>query len=431
MLHQVVTRVRLESFQERSAGYKVVILYPWTNYRNLFLSHFLSDTQEGLLYYRIPGQQESLRAFLKSLVEEFDTVLGGFGENVMGVMDSKSPEDWGAALAADLGAVRDDDTVLYIDELDRLPLDKKFYQFITAMVEALPEHVKLAVNSRLLTYQPWYDMVVNGDAVVLGNEYRRNDVMFTVEQTSRPQLEVYALGRGYAMVNGQEISNWDGALPRNLFFYFMDHPLVTRDEIFSVFWPKLTIKEATNVFHVTKRKITERITLKVGEEDSHELTQYSTGFYLPSDKVVRHYDVANFQEAIERAMMTTDSHEEELLLRRAIDTYKAPFLQTVQMSWANERSIQLQELYAQALVGMGRVYKRRNEYDRALGLFVRAAKEVPNREDIHREAMAMYIELGMLDDARRQYQHLEKILQETVGIGPSKETRRLYEEINE
>ncbi len=135
MLHQVVTRVRLESFQERSAGYKVVILYPWTNYRNLFLSHFLSDTQEGLLYYRIPGQQESLRAFLKSLVEEFDTVLGGFGENVMGVLDSKSPEDWGAALAADLGAVRDDDTVLYIDELDRLPLDKKFYQFIRAMVE--------------------------------------------------------------------------------------------------------------------------------------------------------------------------------------------------------------------------------------------------------------------------------------------------------
>jgi two-component SAPR family response regulator len=368
---------------------------------------------------------------LKSLVEEFDTVLGGFGDNVVDVLDSKSPEDWGAALAADLGAVRDDDTVLYIDELDRLPLDKKFYQFIAAMVEALPEHVKLAVNSRLLTYQPWYDMVERGDAVVLGNEYRRNDVMFTVEQTPRPQLEVYALGRGYAMVNGQEISNWDGALPRNLFFYFMDHPLVTRDEIFSVFWPKLTIKEATNVFHVTKRKITERITLKVGEEDSYELTQYSTGFYLPSDKVVRHYDVANFQEAIERAMMTTDGHEEELLLRRAIDAYKAPFLQTVQMNWADERRVQLQELYAQALVGMGRVYKRKNEYDRALGLFVRAAKEMPTREDIHREAMSTYVQLGMLDDARRQYQHLEKILQETVGIGPSKETRRLYEEINE
>ena len=32
-------------------------------------------------------------------------------------------------------------------------------------------------------------------------------------------------------VNGTPITNWDGALPRNLFFFFMDHPLVTRDEM--------------------------------------------------------------------------------------------------------------------------------------------------------------------------------------------------------
>ena len=33
--------------------------------------------------------------------------------------------------------------------------------------------------------------------------------------------------------------------------------MATRDDIFNTFWPSLSIKEATNVFHVTKRKVNE------------------------------------------------------------------------------------------------------------------------------------------------------------------------------
>src|SRR5215813_9930867 len=151
--------------------------------------------------------------------------------------------------------------------------------------------------------------------------------MFRIEQAPKPQLEVYSLGRGYALVNGQPITNWDGALPRNLFFYFMDRNLVTRREIFEVFWPDLSVKEATNVFHVTKRKISERIGMKIQPEGNYELTQYSGGFYVPGDKLVRHYDVNDFQAAIERAMITADEDEEERLLLQAVEYYKADYLQ--------------------------------------------------------------------------------------------------------
>ena len=41
--------------------------------------------------------------------------------------------------------------------------------------------------------------------------------------------------------------------------------------------------------------------MNVDDEDNYELTTYSAGFYLPSDKVVRHYDVFDFEEAIEGA----------------------------------------------------------------------------------------------------------------------------------
>jgi len=427
MIVQEITKVSLDSFRQRSTGKKVVLLYPWTNYRNLFLTHFLSSAKEGLLYYRIPTDVTTLTDWMSTLVTEFDEVLGSFGSNLRGVLPDGSAEMLGQALAADLTAYSGGQPiVLFIDELDRMPLDNGFRKFISALVNGLPDNIQIAFSSRLLTHQPWYDMVARGEAAVLGTEYRKDDVMFTVESAPKPQLEVYALGRGYALVNGQPITNWDGALPRNLFFYFIDHSLVTRDEIFATFWPDLSVKEATNVYHVTKRKISERISMKVGDTRNYELTQYNGGFYTPSEKVVRHYDVGDFQECVERALLTGDEREEEALLTRAIDLYKAPFLQTIEMKWVVERRDQLRQQYAQALISMGRICKRREDDQYALGYFIRALKETPEREDIHREVMATYLKLNMVKDARAQYERLDQILHETLGIGPSRETRDLY-----
>ncbi|MDX1990785.1 MAG: bacterial transcriptional activator domain-containing protein [bacterium] len=436
MIHQVVTRVSLDSFRERSRGKKVILLYPWTNYRNLFLTHFLASASEGLLYYRIPTNQASLSTWVADLINELDSALGGFGSKTRSVLEWSTAEGLGAALAEDLVTYRktrargESQLTLFIDEFDRVPHDSNFDTFIHALVNALPADVQLVVSSRLLNHQPWYDMVASGTAVVLGTEHRKNDVMFTVEEKPKPQLEIYALGRGHALVNGQEIANWDGALPRNLFFYFIDNPLVTRDDIFSTFWPNLTIKEATNVFHVTKRKISERITMKVEENGNYELTQYASGFYMPSDKVVRHYDAGDFQEAVERAQITHDDREAEVLYRRAVDLYKAPFLETIHMPWVDARREHLRQLYAHALVGMGRIHQRRGENHEALGYFVRTLKESPEREDIHREVISLYIQFGAYDDARNQYNHLKQILDEKFGLPPSPDTDTLLAGLN-
>ena len=258
MLSHEVTSMTFESFREVSRDKKVVLLYPWTNFRNIFLSYFLHDSAEGLLYHRIPENSTSLQQWVSGLFQELRLVLDGFGGQLESALESGSPHDLGAALAADIGSANLDRPVLFLDELDRVPQNADFREFMNALVENLPENAQLAVNSRLLTYEPWINWVNSDEAVVLGTAHRRNNLMFTKEETPKPQLEIYAFGRGHAISNGREIRSWDGALPRNLFFYFIDNPLVTRDQIFEIFWSKLSIKDATNVFHVTKRKITER-----------------------------------------------------------------------------------------------------------------------------------------------------------------------------
>lgn len=425
MLYEEVTNVSFESFREVSDGYKIILLYPWSNHRNVFLSYFLNDAKEGLIYYRVPSERYNLATWVTEMGDEFARVLEGFGGAIRQLPPKPSIAQLAEAFVADFKALKRERVVLYIDELDRVPQDEDFREFINALVSAMPDNMQLVVNSRMLTYEPWIDMVREGKAVILGTAHRRNNLIFTIEETPHPQLEVYAFGHGYALTNGQMIENWDGALPRNLFFYFIDNPLLTRDQIFETFWPKLSIKEATNVFHVTKRKITERISHKVDNPDNYELTRYSAGFYMPSEKLIRHYDVADFEEAIEQALVMDDEREREKLYRRAIDIYKGPFLKTINMPWVLKRRAELQTKYAETLIGMGRIYKARNQQEEALGYFIRALKEAPQREDVHREVIAIYINMGRPYDAKEQYRKLEEFLQQTVGIQPSKETREL------
>lgn len=421
-----ITTLSLDTFRENSRSKKLVLLYPWTNYRNVFLSYYLKGIGREVLYYRTSAEQATLTNWLQGMVDEFGNVNPNFGKNLSKVIEQSDPQVLAKALASDLGKHSKDPIVVYVDEFDKLPFDDTMTIFMRELISNLPSNVQIAVSSRLLTHQPWVEFVRRGEAVVMGTERRKDDLLFRLEEHAKPQLETYALGRGHVLVNGQPVTNWDGALPRNLFFFFIDNPLVTRDQIFETFWPDLPVKEATNVFHVTKRKISERIGMKIEEPGSYELTQYGSGFYTPSDKLVRHYDVHDFEAAVERALLTMDEREEILLLSRAIDLYRAPFLQGIEMRWMIARRDRLKTLYGQALISLARIAKRRGEKEKALGLFVRSLKETPEREDVHREVMSLYLSIGMVEDARKQYQILVKFLKEAQNIEPSRETKELY-----
>ncbi len=427
ILAREITQLSFESFRERSKGKKLVLLYPWTSYRNVFLNHYLSLKGRDILYYRVSAEQNTLNAWLEGMMLEFRAVTEDFGKNLDKVLETVDARKLALALVADLKAhSAKTPLILFLDEFDRVAADDALITFFRELLGNLPAHIQIALSSRMLTHQPWYDYVQRGEAIVLGTERRKDDVIFRVEEQVKPQLEVYALGRGHVLVNGQPVTNWDGALPRNLFFFFMDNPLVTRDEIFATFWPDLPVKDATNVFHVTKRKISERISMKIGDSASYELTQYGSGFYTPSEKLVRHYDVSDFETAVERALLTMDEREEVMLLTRAIDLYKGPFLQGLEMSWMVERREKLRALYGQALISVGRIALRRGEQEKALGLFLRALKETPGREDVHRSVMSLYLNIGMVEDARAHYLNLVAYLREHLGIEPSAETRNLY-----
>lgn len=427
----------LDQIREKTKGKRAILIYPFAfpSSGNTFLSAFLNHAESGLLYYRITAEQTTIPLFLNGLIAEIQRSIGSaFGRNLRHALSATvRSADLGQALAEDLNEYSSStgrSVMLYLDELDRLPMARDFEAFAHALVEELDRRVQVAFNSRMLRQQPWFSLVKSGKAVVLGAEQRKDDIFFTVEDEPKPQLEIYAFGRGHALVNGRPISSWDGALPRNLFFFFVDRPLVTRSEIFDTFWPELSIKEATNVFHVTKRKIAERISSQVDDGHNYELTQYLSGYYLPSDKVVRHYDVSDFVDSITRAQASSNEHEQAILYMRAIDLYRAPFLQTIDMIWIRERRVALQGMYVQALGAMAKIWEGRDRAHEALGFYTRALREAPEREDLHKDVLKLYNELGMKEDAVRHYQQMEVLLKERFNTKPSKSLRDLMKAIS-
>jgi len=329
-----------------------------------------------------------------------------------------APEDLAAALSADLANVQRDPFVLLLDQFDNLAFDAQADRFFRTLAVRLPSHVQIVINARLLSVQPWTDLIHAGHAVVVGNDRALGGGIFG-DEPERAQLEVFALSGGNVYINGRPVISWEGSLPRNLFYFFVDHPMITRDEIFAVFWPKMGVKEATNVFHVTKRKISERL--------GHELTNYASGFYVPAPTVAVHYDARVFEEAVKKAIEF--EQEAPALWYKAVQLYRLPFLPYINMPWVINRRQELQNLYAHALIGLGRYHHKQDEPDRALGYLLRALREKPDWEDVHRDVMTIYHMQGRIDEAVTQYRQLERTLNEMFGIKPGQKTRDLYEAI--
>lgn len=196
-------------------------------------------------------------------------------------------------------------------------------------------------------------------------------------------LEVRALGVGHVLLNGLPVENWDGVLPRSLFFYLIDRGMVTRTEIFQTFWSTLTVREATNVFHVTKRKISE--VLRV------DLTKYGASYYHISPQIQLSYDVSLFTQLVQESAVQTGQAGIEML-ERALALYRGGMLTSLHADWVKQRRAVLRYTYAEALEALGGLLEEQGDPIRALGCYRRAAAAMASIRDASQpETMTAHI----------------------------------------
>jgi DNA-binding SARP family transcriptional activator len=287
------------------------------------------------------------------------------------------------------------------------------------LISSLPDGSRLILGGRELPMALLGHPDLQGKSTLI--PVNADKMMLDYSQIDHKNLlEVRALGPGRVLINGRLVDHWDGVLPRTLFFYFVDRGMTTRDEIFQTFWPTLSTREATNVFHVTKRKISEIL--------GTDLTVYWSGFYRISPELELHYDVVKFAEAVQNAAVA-DDEEAISLLQNAIELYHGPFLSTMDQEWVSNRRGELAMTYAEALAGLARIYKIKGDKRNALGCFLRAAATSPQREDLARAIMELYRDLQRPAAAIETYDRLVQELKGTLNVSPAPQTVELADSI--
>lgn len=377
----------VQQFEALGSDVRLVVLQPNFSAQHVILPALLR--QSGCLYVRLEGADLSADAVREQIDEALSLQMPG----------------------AELASV---DT-LVLDEYDRAAPSA-----IDALLPWLAHDAvknRVVLLGRRVPYAVLEDTRLRDCTRFVPTEREMMLWDYTRQDTEAAALlEVRALGSGRVQLNGRPVENWDGVLPRSLFFYLVDRGMTTRSDIFETFWPNLSTREATNVFHVTKRKISEVLGM--------DLTVYWSGFYHIAPRVELSYDAALFSTTVQDSAVVS-SDKAITLLRRAISLYRGDFLTTIEMPWVQKRREELRQTYGEALVALAKSIEEQGESRSALGLYLRAATTNRNREDLALNIMRLYHDLDMDDDALKVYGLLETQLKSDLGVSPAPQIQEL------
>jgi DNA-binding SARP family transcriptional activator len=377
----LLQRLALDQFHDLDPSVNLVILHPSYIQQRLIVYHLLRG--QGGVYVRFEGSRLTRADLHAQLNLEVERQMDG--------------RDMSAA------------STLFLDECDRAA-PKELDTFV-------PEVVDLMRGGRVILTSRFPLRCVATNA-----ELRRRACYLPVQEglmlwdyarydyDPMALLEVRSLGRGHVMLNGEPMNDWDGHLPRALFFFLVDKGMTTRSDIFATFWPGLSVREATNVFHVTKRKISEMLGI--------DLTSFWSGFYHISPQIDLSYDVVRFSELVQQSDVS-DAASASHMLRQAIALYRDNFLVTMELQWVQNRREQLRNIYAGALSSLAGRVMANGDHAEALGLYLRAMRTIPYREDVVHSAMEIYRGMAMRQDALLVYNRLEQELSDEFGVSPA------------
>lgn len=213
-----------------------------------------------------------------------------------------------------------------------------------------------------------------------------------------------------------KVTKWDGKLPLSLFHFLMDRCPVTREEIFLAFWPNLTVKEATNVFHVTKRKISQAV--------GTEVTRYASGFYWLADNLELEHDARQLEIGWERLMSIDPTCLDWLEL---VPLCNGEYLQDVVWQGIEERRAHISRIQADVLIHSANLFKW-DHPEKALEMLQRSQTLAPLRDDALLLQMQILIDAGKSEEAAQFFAAHQQKVQLILGteVKPTQEMAELY-----
>jgi DNA-binding SARP family transcriptional activator len=401
----------------------LIALHPESQFRTPVVAQLLERSDYRTLYYALGHDDISVESFVSGLAHELSYQYPLFGRhlNMVGLATEAESQALVAALCDELVALADKPLLLILDEYDRSDEADDVQIFVERLCEALPPHCHIVINSRTLPRLPLVSMMAHHRALIMLDDQIVRREFFGSANRDGVDIEVYGLGPGFVIVNGKMVEDWEGHLPRLLFFFALDKPVITRSEICKSFWPDLEIEQAVNVFHVTKRRLHKALGV------DFDVLLHDEGYYRLNPAFSIDYDVMSFTAALleARADGTVGAQEK---WQRVIDLYRGPYLQGHHESWIDDRRRDFRAGYVEALSNLATIRIGAGRLDHGLALLLRAVGADHSREELHQQIIKLYQQLERRNEGIAHYKKMVESFRKE-SRKPAQESEALYKQL--
>jgi two-component SAPR family response regulator len=236
-------------------------------------------------------------------------------------------------------------------------------------------------------------------------------------------LRVLAFGVGRVLKGETEIGpdDWQGQLPRELFFYLFFNAPVRKSQIGVTFWPDETPES------VNRRLF--RLVYRTRQTVGAPFVIFQHGAYCWNPQVTFWCDVQEFREVVEEIEALPPDDTAHSLLERAISLYPGDFLEEFDSDWCCFLRDELREKHLRTLLYLGRIFLEQEDLSRAEELFLAALRADGLREAAYRGLMRCYHRMGQRTRALQLYRDCRRRLSQELNVLPSDETQSLYRAI--
>lgn len=140
-------------------------------------------------------------------------------------------------------------------------------------------------------------------------------------------------------------------------------------------------------------------------------------------------DVALFREAIASGKESNSTLENIEAFSQACSLYRGPLLNGFTDDWILPQALELEELYAQTVSGLTCLLATNGDVQRAIAESRRALSLFPLREDLHVALMRVYAIAGESTAAIKQFEELEKMLDDHWGERPGRQAHEVMDSL--
>jgi LuxR family maltose regulon positive regulatory protein len=225
---------------------------------------------------------------------------------------------------------------------------------------------------------------------------------------------------------------WTTRRARDIFCYIATskHRRVPKDVLIEEFWRDDDPATVEKNFHPTISHI--RKALNSRQAFKQNFVVFRDGAYLLNPELSYSIDSEEFEYHIaeaEKAKREKNGRRFRENLEAAYGAYRGEFMSGVYDEWADERRGFYVEQAARVISALAKLSLAEKRWADTLKFAGEALRDDPYREDMHRLSMKALAAQGKPAAVTKHFENLKKLLKDELGIEPSNETRRIYNEL--